>query len=358
MTKTGKKTRKTDSTYLSAGVNVDAGNRFVEMLKPFAKATNRPGVVGGIGGFGGFFSINPSKYKEPILVSSSDGVGTKLKIAFMTGKHDTIGIDLVAMNVNDIVAHGAEPLFFLDYLASGKLDVDKSVEIIKGISAGCIEAGCALLGGETAEMPSFYSDGDYDLAGFAVGIAEREKIIDGHSVNVSNKIIGLASSGLHSNGFSLVRKVIFDNMKLGLDSVVPELGCTVAEELLRPTRIYVKTILHIVKDFKINGIAHITGGGFIDNPPRVFPDRCSAVFNLSAFEWPPIFKFLMEKGPVTREEMLRTFNCGVGMVMIVMPGETDAILDRLRAMGEKAWVIGEITERKSKDEPKVRFTEA
>ncbi|HYS43159.1 MAG TPA: phosphoribosylformylglycinamidine cyclo-ligase, partial [Geobacteraceae bacterium] len=264
----------TKTTYRDAGVDIDAGNAFVKMIKPLVKATSRPEVIADIGGFGGLFSLNAAKYKNPVLVSGTDGVGTKLKLAFLAGRHDTIGIDLVAMCVNDIVVQGAEPLFFLDYLATAKLDPEKAAQVVKGISEGCIQAGCALIGGETAEMPGFYADGEYDLAGFTVGVVDRDNIIDGSSITVGNTLIGIASSGLHSNGYSLARKIIFDRMGLAIGDILPGSDKSVADELLTPTRIYVKSILNLLRDFRINGIAHITGGGLLENVPRVLPHGC------------------------------------------------------------------------------------
>ncbi len=333
---------KSRTTYKSAGVDIDAGNQFVNLIKPLVKATSRPEVIAEIGGFGGLFSLNAGKYKNPILVAGTDGVGTKLKVAFMADRHDTIGIDLVAMCVNDIVVQGAEPLFFLDYLATSKLDPVKGAEIVKGISAGCIQAGCALIGGETAEMPGFYTDGEYDAAGFAVGVVERDKIIDGSSVTVGNRLIGIASSGLHSNGFSLARKVIFDMMGLGIEDTLPGLAISVAEELLTPTKIYVKTILNLLRDFPIKSIAHITGGGLLENVPRVLPNGCKAVINKASWEWPPIFKLLQDNGAIESDEMLRTFNCGIGMVLAVPENEVEEILIRLSGLNEPACVIGEV----------------
>ena len=279
-------------TYKDSGVDIDAGNTFVKMIKPLVKATSRPEVMADIGGFGGLFSLNTAKYKNPVLVSGTDGVGTKLKLAFMADRHDTVGIDLVAMCVNDIIVQGAEPLFFLDYLATGKLDPAKAADIVKGISAGCVQAGCALIGGETAEMPGFYADGEYDIAGFTVGVVDRDNLIDGSSITVGNTLIGLASSGLHSNGYSLARKVIFEKMGLKIDSVLPGTGLSVADELLTPTRIYVKSILNLLRDFTINGIAHITGGGLLENIPRVLPQGCKAVIRKGSWPVPPIFDIL------------------------------------------------------------------
>lgn len=333
---------KMKSTYKDAGVDIDAGNTFVKLIKPLVKATSRPEVIADIGGFGGLFSLNTNKYKNPVLVSGTDGVGTKLKLAFMADKHDTVGIDLVAMCVNDIVVQGAEPLFFLDYLATGKLEPEKAALIIKGIAEGCTMAGCALIGGETAEMPGFYADGEYDLAGFTVGVVERDNIIDGSTITVGNKLIGLASSGIHSNGYSLARKVIFDTMGLTIDSPLPGLGKSVAEELLTPTRIYVKSILNLRRDFRINGVAHITGGGLLENVPRVLPNGCKAVIRKNSWEIPSIFTLLQEAGNIDETELFRTFNCGIGMVLAVPESESEEVLIRLSGLNERACVIGEV----------------
>ena len=329
-------------TYKDSGVDIDAGNNFVKMIKPFVKATSRPEVMADIGGFDGLFSLNSGKYEHPVLVSGTDGVGTKLKLAFMADIHDTVGIDLVAMCVNDIVVQGAEPLFFLDYLATGKLDPVKAADIVKGIADGCIQAGCALIGGETAEMPGFYADGEYDMAGFTVGVVERDNLIDGSSITVGDRLIGLASTGLHSNGYSLARKVIFERMGLKIDSILPETGRTVADELLTPTRIYVKSVLNLLRDFKIHGIAHITGGGLLENIPRVLPNGCKAVLQRGSWTTLPIFDILQKAGNIEETEMLRTLNCGIGMVLAVPEKETDDILLRLSGLSEKAFVIGEI----------------
>lgn len=330
------------NTYKSAGVDIDAGNEFVKLIKPLVKATSRPEVMADIGGFGGLFSLNTGKYKNPVLVSGTDGVGTKLKLAFMADRHNSIGIDLVAMCVNDIVVQGAEPLFFLDYLATSKLNPAKGAEIVKGIAAGCIQAGCALIGGETAEMPGFYSDGEYDIAGFAVGVVERDNIIDGSSVTVGNRLIGLASSGLHSNGYSLARKVIFETMGLGINDELPGLGRTVADELLTPTKIFAKTILNLLRDFSVKSIAHITGGGLLENIPRVLPHGCKALINANSWQWPAIFRLLQDEGGIETEEMIRTFNCGIGMVLAVPENEVEEILIRLSGLNEKAFIIGEV----------------
>jgi phosphoribosylformylglycinamidine cyclo-ligase len=338
------------ATYKEAGVDIEAGNQFVQKIKPLVKATFRPEVMAEIGGFGGLFSLNSAKYKNPVLVSGTDGVGTKLKLAFLADKHDTVGIDLVAMCVNDIIVQGAEPLFFLDYLATGQLDPDKAAQIVAGIAEGCKQAGCALIGGETAEMPGFYSDGEYDMAGFTVGVVERDQIIDGSSITVGNKLIGIASSGLHSNGYSLARRVIFDRMGLDIHDQLPGLGSTVAETLLTPTRIYVRAVLNLLKDFRINGIAHITGGGLTDNVPRILPKLCKARFILNSWQETPIFSLLEECGKVEQCEMYRTFNMGIGMVLAVAEQDVDDILTRLKGLGETAWLVGEVLPRTADEE--------
>jgi phosphoribosylformylglycinamidine cyclo-ligase len=330
-------------TYKEAGVDIAAGNSFINMIKPLVKATSRPEVLADIGGFGGLFSLNASKYKNPVLVSGTDGVGTKLKIAFMADKHDTVGIDLVAMCVNDIIVQGAEPLFFLDYLATGKLVPEKGAEIIKGIAEGCRQAGCALIGGETAEMPGFYSSDDYDLAGFTVGVVDRDHIIDGAGISVGNSLIGIASSGLHSNGYSLARKLVFEYMGLSIFSQFPGMGKCVADILLTPTRIYVRSIQNLLKDFTINGMAHITGGGLLENVPRILPKRCRATIHLDSWQRPQLFDVLRDAGNVARDEMYRTFNMGIGMVLVVAENQSEEILDRLRGLGEQAWNIGSIS---------------
>ncbi len=333
----------TRTTYKDAGVDIEAGNSFVNMIKPLVKSTFRPEVMADIGGFGGLFSLNASKYKNPVLVSGTDGVGTKLKLAFMADCHDTVGIDLVAMCVNDIIVQGAEPLFFLDYLATGRLLPEKAAQIVKGIAEGCRQAGCALIGGETAEMPGFYADGEYDVAGFTVGVVDRENIIDGSNISVGNHLIGIASSGLHSNGYSLVRKLVFERLGLSVDSLFPGTGRTVAEELLTPTRIYVRSVMNLLRDFKINGIAHITGGGLLENVPRILPHGCLASIQLNKWERPALFDVLREAGNVERDEMYRAFNMGIGMVLAVAENDVEDIIDRLKGLGERAWSIGEIT---------------
>jgi len=334
-------------SYKDAGVDIDKGDAFVQAIKPMVESTFRPEVLTKIGGFAGCVSLNLERYKKPILVSSTDGVGTKLKIAFLMNRHDTIGIDLVAMCVNDIVVCGAKPLFLLDYLATSKLDASKSTRVVSGIVKGCVEADCSLIGGETAEMPGFYKKEEYDLAGFAVGIVEDSQMIDGSNITVGDKIIGIASNGLHSNGYSLVRKVVLDRGKMELAERVEEIGEGLGEALLRPTRIYVRTILNLTRDFKIGGIAHITGGGITGNLPRVIPKGCKAVVRKGTWEVPPIFTFLKEKGKIPEEEMLRTFNNGIGMILVVRSKDVQEISTRLHSLGEKAFVIGEVgkTER-------------
>ncbi len=330
--------------YKAAGVDIDAGDRLVEMIKPLVRSTFRKEVAGDIGGFGGLFRFDPKKYKDPILVSGTDGVGTKLKIAFMMDRHDTVGIDLVAMSVNDIVVQGAEPLFFLDYFATGKLHVEKARDVIKGIADGCSQAGCALIGGETAEMPSFYPKGEYDIAGFAVGVVDRERLIDGSRITQGDKIIGLASTGLHSNGYSLARKVFFEHLQLKIDSKVNEFGCTVGEELLKPTRIYVKTVLELMKGFDIKGIAHITGGGITENLPRVLSEGCQAKIKRESWDVLPVFKYIQKNGNIDDDEMHRDFNMGIGMILVVPDKEVDKIKAKAERLGEKVYLIGEITE--------------
>ena len=334
------------SRYAESGVDIDKGNQFISNIKPLVAATFRRGVLTDIGGFGGLFAIGGDRFNDPVLVSSTDGVGTKLKIASLCNKHDTIGIDLVAMCVNDIVVSGAQPLFFLDYFSIGKLDLNVATDVIRGIAKGCEIAKCSLIGGETAEMPGLYQEGDYDLAGFVVGIAERDKIIDGSEIKVGDKLIGLTSSGIHSNGYSLVRKICFEELGLSVTDHVDELGCTLGEELLRPTRIYVETLLNLFKNFKIRGLIHITGGGFTDNIPRVLPKGTKV--NIEKGSWPvlPIFDFLQKNGGISGEEMFRTFNCGIGMVLIVDSRTVDDVTQQLIALGESPYVIGEVAARK------------
>ena len=328
-------------SYRDAGVDIDAGDALVEAIKPFAKKTLREGVMGGIGGFGALFEVS-KKFKEPVLVSGTDGVGTKLKLAFHLNKHDTVGIDLVAMSVNDILVQGAEPLFFLDYFACGKLNVATATDVIKGIAAGCEMAGCALIGGETAEMPSMYPDGEYDLAGFAVGAVEKSKIIDGKKIMPGDVVLGLASSGAHSNGYSLVRKII--------EVAKPDLhadfhGRPLADVLLAPTRIYVKPLLTLMEKFTVRGMVHITGGGLVENIPRVLQAHLTAQLQADAWTMPPLFKWLQQHGGVADAEMHRVFNCGIGMAVIVAQADADAAQAELTQLGETVYRIGVIRER-------------
>jgi len=346
-----------ESTYKDSGVDIDKANDFVERIKPLIKTTARKEVISGIGGFGGLFRFDYSKFKNPILVSSTDGVGTKLKIAHLMDKHDTIGIDLVAMSVNDVVVQGAEPLFFLDYLATGKIEVEKSVKIVEGVVAGCKQAGCTLIGGETAEMPGFYKDGEYDLAGFCVGVVDSEKLIDGSTISVNDRIIGVASSGLHSNGFSLARKILLDDAKLQVTDRVSGLAKTIGEELLEPTRIYVKPILNLLKNFNVKGLVHITGGGFYDNIPRIIPQSCRCIISGNSWEIPPIFQVMKEIGNVDEKEMFRVFNMGIGMMIVVPEKESEEVAHRLEVLGEKAYIIGTV-EKREKEQALVCFTSA
>ncbi len=348
--------KKEKSKYAEAGVDIDEGNRLVELIKPIVSKTFKPGVITEIGGFAGLFSLNIQNIKNPVLASSTDGVGTKLKIAFMLDKHDTVGIDLVAMCVNDILVQGANPLFFLDYISMGKLDVYKAQEIVKGIADGCQEAGCSLLGGETAEMPGFYAEGEYDLAGFVVGIAENEKLLDGSEIAVGHQLIGIASSGLHSNGYSLVRKIFFEGLKMTVDDYVEDFGRTLGEELLEPTRIYAGAISNLSRDFRIYGISHITGGGLVDNLPRVIPNACKTVIHRSSWPVSPVFSYIQKAGRISDQEMMRTFNNGLGLVIVVNEEENNEVLSRLNAMGETAFHIGSV-ESRGDDEGAVQFAD-
>jgi len=329
-------------SYRDAGVDIDAGDRLVENIKPYAKRTMRPEVLSGIGGFGGLVEIS-KKYREPVLVSGTDGVGTKLKLAFELNRHDTVGIDLVGMSVNDILVQGAEPLFFLDYFACGKLDVDAATEVIKGIAAGCEQAGCALIGGETAEMPCMYPVGEYDLAGFAVGVVEKANIITGADIKPGDVVLGLASNGAHSNGYSLVRKII--------ERSQPDLNAkfdgerTLADCIMAPTRIYVKPLLALMQSLTVKGMAHITGGGITENVPRVLPQNVVADIDGSSWQMPKLFGWLREQGNVAQQEMYRTFNCGIGMVVIVSEQDAAAAIAQLQAAGETAYRIGTIRAR-------------
>ena len=334
-------------SYRDAGVDIDAGDALVERIKPFAKKTMRDGVLGGIGGFGALFEV-PKKYREPVLVSGTDGVGTKLKLAFELNRHDTVGIDLVAMSVNDILVQGAEPLFFLDYFACGKLHVDTAASVVQGIAKGCELSGCALIGGETAEMPGMYPDGEYDLAGFAVGVVEKSKIIDGSTILPGDAVLGIASSGAHSNGYSLVRKII-ERSKPALDAKFDG-DKTLADAIMAPTHIYVKPILALMQSIAVKGMAHITGGGLTENVPRVLPPGAKAVLQKSSWQRPKLFDWLQQEGGVAEAEMHRVFNCGIGMVLIVAQEHRRHALELLNAAGEKAVEIGTI-EWRDGDEP-------
>jgi phosphoribosylformylglycinamidine cyclo-ligase len=337
------------STYKDAGVDIDKADAFIKNIRPLVKSTYRTGVLGDIGAFGGMFHLGVEKYRDPVLVSGTDGVGTKLKIAQLMSRHDTIGIDLVAMCANDIIVHGATPLFFLDYLAMGQLSTTVATSLVEGIVNGCRQARCSLLGGETAEMPGIYQPGDYDLAGFVVGVVERDQIIDGSDIAVGHQIVGLASSGLHSNGFSLVRRVLFEQHGLRVDDFIPELGLALGEELLKPTRIYVETVLNLLRDFPLSGICHVTGGGLTDNLPRVLPKSCQAVIHRQSWPVPPIFHFLRGQGNIPEPEMLRTFNNGIGLALVVDEELVSDVLLRLQGLNEQAFVIGEIVARKPED---------
>jgi phosphoribosylformylglycinamidine cyclo-ligase len=335
-------------TYADAGVDIEKANTLVKAINRITRQTKRPGVLSEIGGFAGLFSIEHiiSNMKHPVLVTSTDGVGTKLKIAFMLDRHDTVGIDLVAMCVNDIIVQGARPLFLLDYLATGKIDSARTEAVITGIAEGCKQAKCALIGGETAEMPGMYAPGEYDLAGFVVGIVDNSDIIDGTSIRSGHQLIGIASSGLHSNGYSLVRKICFDVLKLKLETYIPELGKSLGDELITPTRIYTELLQRLLKEQPIHGLAHITGGGLTDNIVRIIPQAFSVVIRKGSWKVPPVFSFLKEAGQVPEADMLRTFNNGIGMVAIVPQNAVDEVLERLAGMNEKAYLIGEIVERK------------
>ena len=328
-------------TYRDAGVDIDAGDSLVENIKPYAKRTMRPGVMAGIGGFGALFRV-PRGYKEAVLVSGTDGVGTKLKLAFELKRHDTVGIDLVAMSVNDILTLGAEPLFFLDYYACGKLDVKAATQVVKGIAAGCEQAGCALIGGETAEMPGMYPAGEYDLAGFAVGVVEKSKIINGKSIKPGDVILGLASNGAHSNGYSLIRKII-STRKVNLNAKLG--GKALKDLILAPTRIYVKPVLALAKKMPLKGLAHITGGGLVENIPRVLSSKLSARIDKSAWPMPPLFTWLQQQGNVADSEMHRVFNCGIGMIIVVDARDAARAQAMLKRSGEQVWPIGEVVRR-------------
>ena len=330
-------------TYRDAGVDIDAGNLSVKLIKDSVKATYRPEVLGDLGGFGGLFAMS-TKYKEPVLVSGTDGVGTKLRLAFILDKHDTIGQDAVAMCVNDILVQGAEPLFFLDYLAVGKLEPEQVADVVKGVANACKESGCALIGGETAEMAGFYAEGEYDIAGFAVGAVEKSKIITSEKVKTGDVILGLPSSGVHSNGYSLVRKIVFDVKGFKGDEYIDELGKTIGEELLTPTRLYPKSCLPLIEKFDIHGMVHVTGGGYYENIPRALPEDMGAEIDAASWPVPPIFKLLKEWGNVDWHEMYRTFNMGIGMIIIASAEEAEKIKADLQARNEAVYEIGKVTQ--------------
>jgi phosphoribosylformylglycinamidine cyclo-ligase len=346
---------KDSLTYADAGVDIDKAGAFVNSIKKIAAQTPRTGVMGEIGGFGGLYSLNMVDCARPVLVSSTDGVGTKLKIAFMMDKHDTVGIDLVAMCVNDVAVQGAKPLFFLDYLSMGELRTHVAEQIIQGIAEGCRQAQCALIGGETAEMPGLYNKNEYDLAGFAVGIVDNDKIVDGSEIRVGHKLVGIASSGLHSNGFSLVRKICFDVLKLDIDSFIPEFGKTLGEELITPTKIYSETIKHLIKDFPVYGLAHITGGGIEENLVRILPEACNVDIQSGAWDVPPVFKYLQEAGNIKNSEMWRTFNTGVGLIAVVPDQAAQDVVERAAGINEKAYVIGEVVKKRKSAAKRIKW---
>ncbi len=338
--------QKQSLSYKDAGVDIDAGNALVENIKGAVKRTTRPEVMGGLGGFGSVCQL-PTGYKEPVLVAGTDGVGTKLRLAIDLAKHDTVGIDLVAMCVNDLIVQGAEPLFFLDYYATDKLDVAVASSVVEGIAEGCIQSGCALVGGETAEMPGMYHKGDYDIAGFCVGVAEKSRLIDGTNVAAGDQLIALGASGPHSNGFSLIRKVLEVN-NTDTDELLE--GKKIADHLLEPTKIYVKSVLELLKNVDVHALSHITGGGFWENIPRVLPETAQAVIKGESWEWPSIFNWLQEKGNITEHEMYRTFNCGVGMIIVVPADKVAQSIEVLTAHGENAWHIGAIADKADGEE--------
>lgn len=346
---------KKNLTYSDAGVNIDEGNRLVKLIKPAVRRSYRPEVIGDIGGFGALFSGRFKGLKDPVLVSSTDGVGTKLMVAFMADRHDTVGVDLVAMSVNDILVSGAEPLFFLDYFATGKLDAGTASKVVKGIADGCTQAGCALIGGETAEMPGLYKTGEYDLAGFAVGVVDKKKIIDGKRIKAGDAIIGLASSGLHSNGYSLARKVIFEKLGLSIGSKPEGYKKDVGSMLIAPTRIYVKPVRSLMKEVDICGMAHITGGGFTENIPRVIPKGLKAVIKKGSWKMPPVFKLIKDGGSIDEDEMLRTFNCGIGFILVVREKDAEKALVKIKKLGERPYLIGTIAKSKKDAKPFVEY---
>jgi phosphoribosylformylglycinamidine cyclo-ligase len=346
--------QKNGLTYAQAGVDIDAGDALVEAIKPLARATARPGADASLGGFGGLFDLKAAGFKDPLLVAGTDGVGTKLKVAIESGIHDTVGIDLVAMSVNDIVVQGAEPLLFLDYFATGKLDVTVGTAVVKGVAEGCLQAGCALVGGETAEMPGMYARGDYDLAGFAIGAVERDRVLPRRDMAAGDVVLGLASSGIHSNGYSLVRRIVSDQ-GLGYDADAPfQTGTKLGRALLQPTRIYVKSALALIRNGDVKGFAHITGGGLTENAPRVVPDDIDLEIDLSGWRLPPVFHWIARSGGVEEREMLRTFNCGIGMIAIVPEPHATAAIRILTEAGEQVFTLGRLVA--GKGEPRVRYT--
>ena len=342
------------TTYRQAGVNIESGNEFVRRITPLVRSTFRPEVLTDLGGFGGLFRFQADRYAEPVLVSGTDGVGTKLKVAFLMDRHDTVGIDLVAMCVNDVVVSGAEPLFFLDYLATGKLAVPKAEAILRGIADGCRQAGCSLIGGETAEMPSMYAEGEYDLAGFAVGVVDRSKIIDGKDIVPGDLLVGLASTGLHSNGYSLARRVLLEDGGLTVKSRISDLDQPLGEVLLTPTRIYAKQILALAADYPIKGLAHITGGGLSENLPRILPKGCRARVHRGAWPVPPIFQVLRKMGKVDEEELYRVFNMGIGLALVVSANHVEKLIARAAELGDRGYRIGEIVASEP-DEKRVEY---
>lgn len=332
------------NAYKQAGVNLEAGYETVSRIKKHIERTKRLGTLGGVGGFGGLFDLGSLGYRHPVLVSGTDGVGTKIMIAFMLDKHDTIGIDAVAMCVNDVVVQGAEPLFFLDYIACGKNDPLRTEAIVSGVAEGCVQAGCALIGGETAEMPGLYGENEYDVAGFAVGACEKTSLVDGQTIVAGDILLGLPSSGLHSNGFSLVRKVLFEKHQVQLESLVPELGHSWGEELLKPTRIYVKSLLPLLRENRLKGLAHVTGGGFIENIPRMLPPGLGATIELDSWQKPAVFTLLEGMGEIQSTEMYNVFNMGIGMVLAVSPSQVETTCAHFHALGEEVYKIGQVTE--------------
>jgi phosphoribosylformylglycinamidine cyclo-ligase len=333
-------------TYKDAGVDIEEGALAVEKMKSYVKETFTKGVLGGLGGFGGMFELDLTGYTKPVLVSGTDGVGTKLKISILKDQHDTVGIDLVAMCVNDILVQGAKPLFFLDYIATGKLESDKIADLVKGIAEGCKQSGAALIGGETAEMPGFYSADEYDMAGFTVGIVEKDKIIDGSTITPGDVMIGLPSTGVHSNGYSLVRKLFFDKLQLKINDHVEALGCTVGEALITPTKIYVNSVLSVLEEIAVKGMVHVTGGGFIENIPRILPEHLGVNVNLGSWPELDLYKFIQSEGNIETVEMYKTFNMGIGFIMFVNKDDVDNTLSLIESLDEKAYVIGEVTDKK------------